>query len=197
MFRYCSFLLWAPCAEGWTEMPCNGYNHRPECTCPFGNSGGSSDRTALSGPRSTRRGPGVKQSQPRTCRCGMTVYGVWPRGRGFFWAISVDPLVRHTCDYTRRIGRPRIAKSESRTDGWLPFQVETVAPIGDTVRISAFAIPLGNFIIEVEDASGMEFLGTPLFRQANIDDSTVELASRNELSGELMPLQFIGRIVGN
>lgn len=127
----------------------------------------------------------------------MTVYGVWPKGRGFFWAISVDPLVRHTCDYTRRIGRPRIAQSESRKDGWLPFQVEAVVHVGDTIHLSAFAIPLGNFTIEVEDGSGMEFLGTPLFRQANIDDSTVELASRDELSGELMPLQFLGRIVSN
>lgn len=184
--------------KGLLEMSCNGYNHRPECNCPFGSSGGSSGGHATLSPRRASKKPqGVKQSQPRVCRCGMTVYGVWPRGHGFFWATSVEPLTRHNCDYTRRIGKPRIAKSESRTEGWLPFQVEEAAPVGDIVRLSAFAIPLGKFIIEVEDANGLAFVGTPLFRQTTIDNITVELACRNEISGELMPLQFLGRIVSD
>lgn len=176
-------------------MPCGGYNHSPSCECPFGNPRGSVRRVGERSKRTPSPSRGVKQSRPHTCRCGATVYGVWPCGGGFFWATSVDPLTQHICDYTRRIGKLRIGKSHARAEGWLPFQIATFTFEGTTARLSAVSIPLGLCVVEIEDADGLVFPGTPMFRQVAIDDSVVELASRDELSGELTPLQFLGRVL--
>ncbi len=180
-------------------MACSGHNHRPTCNCPIGNPDHPSRQrfTAPDARPRRHKSPAkrrVKQSRPKTCRCGATVYGVWPKG-GFFWAISIEPLVRHTCDYTRRIGKPRIAKSQASEEGWLPLTVESLVFERDIATLRAFSLPLGSMDVEVEDADGLAFDGTPLFRQTAIDDMTIELASRDEISGELTVLQFLGRVV--
>ena len=180
-------------------MACSGHNHRPTCSCPIGNPDRPSrqrSKTPYAGESEHRLPPKrrVKQSQPKICRCGSTVYGVWPRS-GFFWAISVTPLIRHTCDYTRILGRPKVAKSQAAEEGWLPFNLVSMELVENVAKLEIFSLPLGLVVVRVEDAEGLAFPSTPMFRQAAIDDVTIELGSRNEGTGELTPLQFLGQIV--
>ncbi len=117
-------------------MACNGFNHRPGCSCNF--KGGHPIANASSGTVLSRRTFSARVDDARRicpdCRKVVYFFKFRSGGSGAFDTFG-PPWLRHPCRATgesyspfSRSGRPKLRnrRSEYERDGWIPIDIRNV-----------------------------------------------------------------------
>lgn len=174
-------------------MACNGFNHPPDCLCPF-RGGHSGSQTPHPVPRAMllgdlappqKRRPFTERQPGRCRRCGLaTFYVPGPKG-GNYIAAGDGSFLKHRCPRVVPSEPLRFRKSKWRRE-WFPIKLIRARRQGGAQVLKVMGLVEGApFRVRVEDGIDIETSNPAVCRWSPQDGCVLEIAYVDEQIGEL------------
>lgn len=183
-------------------MACNGFNHPPDCQCPFrgGHNGSESPRPVSAASLLGVLAPPVWarpfKLRPRPCpKCGQATHFVRAHNGGRYRAAADGSMLRHNCP-KETPPRPLRHKRPSSTKGWFSATVREVRARGPGTGQALLVTSLVEgrpFRVRLQDGLTVDPLVPALCRWSETDWRVLEIAYQNHHTGELTETRICGR----
>lgn len=182
-------------------MPCNGFNHPPDCQCPFrgGRSGSAVPRAVSAAPLlGALAPPDLSKSfklRARACpKCGQATYFVRAENGGRYRAAADGSMLRHNCP-KETPHRPLRHKRASSTQGWFSAALTEVKAqgLGTGQALLVTSLVGRPFRVRLQDGLTVDPLVPALCRWSDNNRRGLEIAYQHRHTGELTETRIYGR----
>jgi len=183
-------------------MACNGFNHPPDCDCPFrgGHKAGTPPRPVSAATLLGDLAPAMSSRpfrlRPRPCpRCGQATYFVRPASGGSYRAAADGTMLRHNCPQETP-HRPLRHKRPASTRGWFSATVAEVRTRGPGTGQALLVTSLVEgrpFRVRLLDGLKVDPRVPALCKWSETDRRILEIAYQDGKTGELTETRICGR----